>query len=139
MNAADFIKFMGTQHNQHQEQIYPRCFTVSDDMEADITRSIRRAINSKAPERDVVHNKMLKPDPELVAKLLLQTWKRIYKSREYPRHWTTGLLSPVYKKGERQLPQNYRPLCMLSCTMKVIEAEIAEKLCRKIPIIGLQF
>ena len=35
--------------------------------------------------------------------------------------WRTGLLVPIYKKGDPESPSNYRPICLLSSLRKVIE------------------
>lgn len=73
-----------------------------------------------------------------MAKLLVQVWRLIGRTKEYPTACTKGLLTPIYKKGDRSQPHNYRPVCMLSCTRKVIEATIAEKVAKQIPILGRQ-
>lgn len=49
------------------------------------------------------------------------------------------LLTSIFEKGERTLPKNYRPVCMLACTRKIIEAAIAEKIAKILPIFSRKF
>lgn len=58
---------------------------------------------------------------------------------ETPSQWKEGLLTSIYKKGNKSQPQNYRPTCMLACSMKIIEASIAARRVKQLPICGLQF
>lgn len=79
---------------------------------------------------------MLKANAVVISILLSETWSLIGRARKYPEEWRQGLLTPIFKKGERVLPQNYITFCMLSCTGKVIEAAIAELIARSLPIFG---
>lgn len=65
---------------------------------------------------------MLQTESGLIADLLCEVWKAIGRTGEYPKEWKHGLLTAIYKKGEANRPQNYRPVCMLSCARKVIES-----------------
>lgn len=84
---------MGTHHDQNQERISLEFFTVYEAMEGDLTKSMRRARNNKAPGRDGVCNEIIKSEPELVAKLLVQVWKLIGRRYAYPTELTRGLVT----------------------------------------------
>lgn len=114
-------------------------FVVPTGMREEIEICIRQSLANKSPGRDGVHNEMLKFEPELMSTLLYEVCKLVGRTWIYPAQWRQGLLTPVYKKGEQDKPQNYRPLCMLSCTRKVIEKSIAGHLSRKLELFGMQF
>lgn len=135
---ASFTEFMGAHQDQNQEKISLEHFVVHEGTEGELTKSIRRARNNKAPGWDGVQNEMLNEEPELVAKLLVQAWKLIGRTKEYTADWTTGLLTPIYKKGDRSRSHSYHPACMISCRRKVVEATIADKVAKKIPILRRQ-
>lgn len=54
--------------------------------------------------------------------------------QKIPLEWKRGLMAPFFKKGDNGLPQNYKSLCMLPYTRKVIEAAIAKRMAKMVPI-----
>ena len=43
----------------------------------------------------------------------------IFDSGVIPESWTVGIIKPIYKnKGDSKLPENYRPITLLSCFRK---------------------
>lgn len=139
LNPADFTRFMGAHHDQRQERITLQPFDVPENFTGELIKSIRRSRNNKAPGRDGVHNEMLKLEPGLIAELLGAVWRIIGRSMEYPELWGEGLLAPIYKKGDRVQPENYRPVCMISCARKIVETAIAEAIAKKLKVCGRQF
>ena len=45
-----------------------------------------------------------------------------------PPEWCTGYVAPIYKKGERTDPRNYRPIVLTSSLCKLMESVIKEQL-----------
>ena len=45
-----------------------------------------------------------------------------------PKDWTTANIVPIYKKGERCLVNNYRPISLTSIIVKVMEKVISRQL-----------
>lgn len=82
---------------------------------------------------------MLKTEPELLAELQAEELALVGRTKEYPETWQDGLLIPIYKKGEREKPQNYRPVCMLSSARKVLETPSEGTMAKKLTICGRQF
>ena len=42
----------------------------------------------------------------------------VLKAGDVPEIWCKGLITPVHKKGDPTNPDNYRPICVLSCLCK---------------------
>ena len=42
--------------------------------------------------------------------------------------WKTAHLSPIFKKGDKQQPGNYRPLSLMSVACKVVERLMKKKI-----------
>lgn len=79
---------------------------------------------------DAIHNEMLQVGPELMAELLFYVWDLVGKTKRYPKSCKSGLRNPIRKKGDEVTLANYRPLCMLSHTRKIIEGVIGILLLR---------
>lgn len=139
LNTADFTAFMGSYHDQEQELVELQQFDIPEDLASDIERSIKRSKHNKAPGRDGVQNEMLKENPGAISTLLAETWVLIGKGRKYTDEWKQGILTPILKKGERALPQNYRSVFMLYGDRKVRKAAIAERIASRLPIFGCNF
>ena len=46
-----------------------------------------------------------------------------------PEEWLTGIVKPIYKnKGDPYLPDNYRPITLLSCMGKLFTSILCERL-----------
>ena len=93
----------------------PLDFEISDE-EIQLGSYILR--NGKSPGYDSISNEMitclLNVKPEIIRKLfnaLLQNSGKINK-------WTTSMISPIYKKGNKMMPDNYRAISLTSCFAK---------------------
>lgn len=82
---------------------------------------------------------MLKIEPELSPELLFELWRLRGRTKTYPSDWPRELLTPIYIKDEVHVPPNQRPVFMLSCMRKVIEASLAEKVAKLLEISSRQF
>ena len=52
----------------------------------------------------------------------------IWEGAPIPEEWTEGNLSPVFKKGDATDPNNWRPVCLLDCTYKLLATIIANRM-----------
>jgi sarcosine oxidase/L-pipecolate oxidase len=50
----------------------------------------------------------------------------------YPSQWKSSNVIPVFKKGEKTRPQNYRPISLLCCISKVFERLVSDKVMKYI-------
>lgn len=71
---------------------------------------------------------MLQIAPDLLASLLTQWWILVGQNGVVPEDWNTGIMVPLFKKGEQRSPFSYRPLWMPIHVRKIIEKVVVEKL-----------
>ena len=43
---------------------------------------------------------------------------------KYPTSWKIAQVIAIYKKGDKSLPSNYRPISLISCVGKIMERVI---------------
>jgi len=48
------------------------------------------------------------------------------ESGDIPHDWLLANISPIYKKGSRQLTENYRPVSLTSQLSKMLESVIGD-------------
>lgn len=94
----------------------------------DIEQAINHLKNCKSPGEDGLVAELLKSGgPELwkrVHDLILQIWQ----TETIPENWKTGLICPIFKKGDRLICNNYRGITLLDTTYKVLSSVIYAKL-----------
>ena len=64
----------------------------------------------------------------VIYKQLTELFNLSLKSGEYPDDWKLAKVSPVFKAGERNDPNNYRPISILSTISRVFEKLVYEQI-----------
>ena len=64
---------------------------------------------------------------ELLSALEL-LFNTILTNGEYPSRWATGVIHPVYKKGDHGVPDNYRKITVMPCIGKLLESILINRL-----------
>ena len=93
-----------------------------------ILTSLRSLNPNKSPGPDKVHPKILK---ELSEQLQYPVWKlfnRSLKEGRIPRRWKIAEVRPIFKKGSKTAPGNYRPVSLTSVLCKLLEGFIRHAL-----------
>ena len=92
-------------------------------------RKILTSLNpTKTPGLDGIHPKALKEIAEIVAQPLTMIFKRSVSKGELPQNWLDAVISPIYKKGQKCMPENYRPVSLLSIICKILERIVTNQI-----------
>ena len=87
--------------------------------EAEILKRASRLKNGKASGLDSIINEFIKHSPPIMISLLTKYFNIILESGVIPKDSTLGAIIPIYKnKGNRNDPDNYRGITLLSCIGK---------------------
>ena len=70
----------------------------------------------KASGPDDIRNEYIKYEKQNLKLVLNQLFNMIYDIDIYPVNWSTGVIVPIYKKGDMDNPANYRGIT-LKCAM----------------------
>ena len=76
---------------------------------------------NKASGPDKINHKLLKPIAKEIAYPLKILFEKSLTENKFPKIWKEALVIPIYKKADRNLPENYRPISLLSCIGKLFE------------------
>lgn len=89
--------------------------------EAGVTKLLRDLKPNKAPGPDGIPNTVLKTCAENIAPSLSLIYQRSVDTGKLPNDWLTANVSAAYKKGDRHLAENYRPISLTSVPCKLLE------------------
>ena len=87
----------------------------------DIEKIIKNLDPKKSHGHDMLSIRMLKLCGESIYKPLNLIFKSCLKTGQFPSEWKKANVVPVFKKGDKQLVKNYRPISLLSITGKIFE------------------
>ena len=79
---------------------------------------------SKSAGPDEIHPHVLKGSSAQVAPFLKYIFQKSLETSKLPEDWRVATICPIYKKGDRSCPNNYRPVSLTSVVCKVLEHKV---------------
>ena len=76
---------------------------------------------SKACQDTDSSTKIVKENTDIFAEFVYTSFNEFVKKSEFPSVLKQANITPVYKKGERECKNNYRPASILSNVSKIFE------------------
>ena len=96
-------------------------------MKDDIKRIIFKLDPNKAHGHDMI-SIMLKMSDHAIIKPLFKLFKNCLKCGIFPDDWKKGNIVPIFKKGDNQNIENYRPVSLLPICSKIFESIIYDNI-----------
>jgi hypothetical protein len=93
-----------------------------------VLKKLQNLRSDSAPGPDNIHPRILKElRYELVKPLYMLFTKSLY-TETIPQDWKLAIVTPIYKKGAKADPGNYRPVSLTSVPCKIMESVIKDEL-----------
>jgi len=73
----------------------------------------------KTPGPDNINSELYKYAPEEFKLRLLQFLNNVYRENCIPAEWRNAVITPIFKKGDRREPKNYRGISILNTCYKI--------------------
>jgi len=89
--------------------------------ESDVLKAISKLKNESAPGPDKIHSRVLKELQHQVAFPLAVIYTCSLQTGEVVGDWKEANITPVFKKGNKSLANNYRPISLTSVPGKLLE------------------
>lgn len=103
------------------------------DLDGEITmEEVRRTINSLKKEKstglDNISAELLQTAGEKIVPFITKLLNKLFQVGYFPICWATAILVPLYKKGDRNVEDNYRGISLLSIPSKILTAILNKRL-----------
>lgn len=85
----------------------------------EVETALKQMKNYKACGEDQVCAEMWKYASSTTQTSLHVILQKIWLTEEFPENWTTAVVNPLHKKGDKSNPDNYRGISLLDCTYKI--------------------
>jgi len=92
-----------------------------------VCETISQLAANKASGPDDISPKVLIETASVISKPLSIIFTESFSSGEVPSDWRIANVTPIFKKGPKSNPGNYRPVSLTSCVCKVMERVIKDK------------
>jgi hypothetical protein len=109
----------------------PSPYPAMDDpiiSEAGILKLLLAIQPNKAHGPDQIPARVMKENAVELAPILALIFNSSLSRSEVPEDWRTGNVSPIYKKGQKQDPCNYRPVSLTCIACKLMEHVIVSNI-----------
>ena len=83
---------------------------------------------NEAPGPDGLSPRVLIETASIISKPLSNIFSVSFSSSNVPSDWRMANVTPIFKKGSKSNPGNYRPVSLTSCVCKVTERIIKDKM-----------
>ena len=87
--------------------------------ENDIISPAQKPKHKKSAYSDRIRSEMIKSSVHILLRGYYKLFNLILESGIFPDGWCVGLLTPIFKSGDKQDPNNYRGICITSCLGKL--------------------
>jgi hypothetical protein len=93
-----------------------------------IKKKLLKLNPAKSPDPDGLHPKLLREAADELVYPLSILFKTSLEEGTVPASWRDGCITPIFKKGSKKDPGNYRPVSLTSLVCKLMEGLIKDSM-----------
>jgi hypothetical protein len=87
--------------------------------QSELADALKGLKNNKASGLDRISNEMLKHSNDRLSEAILKLFNFVFSSSTFPSLWSKGIISTIFKSGDRMSCDNYRGINISSCLSKL--------------------
>ena len=91
-----------------------------------VLKKLKKLKTNKSPGPDAIHPRVIKEVSSSIAEALSIIFNTSLNTKSLPVEWKHANVSAIYKKGQKTVPNNYRPVSLTCILCKVMESIIRD-------------
>lgn len=125
--VGENVNTINANSNEHTQLLVPELD--SDFTMFELVLAIKKLSKNKAPGSDGIPNEIWKALNTTVKFKLLNLFNNIFNNpNNMPDTWSEIVIVPIFKKGNPDLPSNYRPISLLNTVTKLFTTLLTHRL-----------
>jgi hypothetical protein len=128
----NYFQSVFTKENlDNQPRLGPSPYPPMKPLKIDLARVEKLLTNinpSKASGPDEIASRILKTTAKQIAPILTAIYQQSLDTGTVPSDWRQANITPIFKKGSRSSPKNYRPVSLTSIPAKILEHIIVSQM-----------
>lgn len=114
--------------NNTSQTINPNTMFITPTDEQEVKKFIKELKMGKAPGLDNITPEILNNNIEILATPLTIIINKMLTTGACPKVFKTAVIKPLYKNGDKDIPENYRPISLISNLAKIFEKVVKARL-----------
>ena len=95
---------------------------------SELNQAVKELKNNKAAGIDNITNEMIKCSLPYILENLRELYNFILLKGEFPNNWNCAILTPIFKSGQINDPNNYRGIAVSNCLSKILMKILAKRI-----------
>ena len=129
LNTDDFYEYFSEMHKPPNNEYAPDTnnddnINIINDLDLEITPEeilnvIKNLKAQKSPGLDGLISEVFKTAADILCPILVKIYNVVFSSECYPKSWSEGVITPIYKKGNLDDRNNYRGITLINIMSKI--------------------
>lgn len=115
------ININNTLKNSFSYKTIQDSLNISNIQQTEVEIAIKSLKTNKSPGTDGITPKIIKNLNQHISPVLTYIINQSFNQGAFPNFLKTSLVIPLYKSGQKDLPNNYRPIALLPIFSKIFE------------------
>ncbi len=120
-------KSINHQKLSHSLKSVTQSLTSISISQADTLKALTSIDPTKSCGPDDIPGRLLREGAIHLSKPLTKLFNMSIQQGKLPQEWKISNITPIFKKGQKSLPSNYRPISLTSIVIKTLERVIHRK------------
>ena len=95
---------------------------------SEILIAVKQLKNGASAGPDLLLNEFLKKGTNILTNYIHRLFNKIFELGYFPDKWSEGFIVPIFKKGDKNEPSNYRGITLLSTLGKLFTRVLNNRL-----------
>ena len=101
---------------------------------AEVSHAVKAIRNNKSAGSDGIVSELIKYGGKPLCEMLLAVLNLVWDNEYAPSYWREGLIVSLFKKGDREDPDNYRGITLLNVVGKLYSRMINNRLLKHLEL-----